>query len=80
MVETPLDLRYVRHPVAYGLHEDRTPSLHLYEDGTWYCFGCRQGGSIYDFAAALWHIGTRRREFLQLRARLTEQFAITTPA
>ncbi len=33
---------------------DTTPSLQLYDDGSWYCFGCQRGGTIYDFAAALW--------------------------
>ena len=52
-------------------HDDRTPSLQLYEDGTWYCFGpCRTGGSIFDFAARAWHTNTRGREFLKLRNRL----------
>ena len=44
-------------------HEDRTPSLQLYEDGTWYCYGaCQAGGSIFDFAARVWrtrHQGPR---------------------
>jgi CHC2 zinc finger len=40
-------------------HEDRTPSLHVYEDPSrgWYCFGCGRGGSIYDLAAVLWRRG-----------------------
>jgi DNA primase len=75
-------------PVASGLqptrsgrvncpfHEDRTPSLQLYEDGSFYCFGCDRGGTIYDFAARLWGIGTERREFLELRARLVGELAI----
>lgn len=55
-------------------HDDRTPSLQLYEDGTWYCFGpCRTGGSIFDFAARAWHANTRGREFLQLRDRLRRE-------
>ena len=33
-LEPLLSLRYVRTPVAYGLHAERTPSLQLYEDGT----------------------------------------------
>ena len=55
-------------------HHDTRPSLQLYADGSWYCFGgCRQGGSIYDFDALLWSTGTKDGEFLQLRARLVEQ-------
>jgi hypothetical protein len=49
---------------------DNTPSLHLYEDGTFYCYGCYAGGSIYDFAGTLWSLETKGRAFLELRARL----------
>ncbi|MGH2886671.1 MAG: CHC2 zinc finger domain-containing protein, partial [Solirubrobacteraceae bacterium] len=62
-------------------HDDRRPSLQLYDDGSWYCFGpCRRGGTIYDFAAALWLTGQSRdgklrgREFLRVRQRLAEIF------
>jgi hypothetical protein len=51
-------------------HPDRTPSLHLYDDGSWYCFSCAKGGSVFDFAASLWSAGTRGPEFLALRDRL----------
>jgi DNA primase len=72
MVETPLDVRCVRHPAAYGLHEDRQPSLHVYDDPGrgWYCFGCARGGSIYDFAALLFGRGTRGEDFIELRREL----------
>jgi hypothetical protein len=56
--------------VACPFHDDATPSLQLYDDGTFYCFGCQAGGSVYDFAARLWHTGTKGREFLALRDRL----------
>jgi hypothetical protein len=55
--------------------------MQLYEDGTWYCFGaCRRGGSIYDFAAALWLTGEPKgRAFIELRARLAEELHLTPP-
>jgi len=55
-------------------HEDRTPSLHVYDepDRGWFCFGCRRGGSIYDLAALLWERGTRGEEFIELRRELEE--------
>lgn len=28
--------------VSCPFHADQTPSLQLYQDGSWYCFGCRQ--------------------------------------
>lgn len=63
--------------IACPFHDDHDPSLQLYDDGTWYCFGaCRRGGSIYDFAGLLWGVGTKRREFLELRARLAEEHGI----
>ena len=33
------------------MHEDRTPSLTIYNDH-WYCYSCNQGGSILDFVMA----------------------------
>lgn len=64
--------------IACPFHEDRTPSLQLYDDGTWYCYGCRRGGSIYDFAALLWGLDTKGEDFLTLRRRLLDQLAITS--
>lgn len=57
-------------------HDDRTPSLHVYEDPErgWTCFGCRRGGSIYDFAAPILGIGTSGDDFLRLQKELTERF------
>lgn len=60
--------------VRCPLHDDRTPSLHVYataEEG-WFCFGCRRGGSIYDLAAALWKRPLRGRGFADLRDDLLE--------
>jgi hypothetical protein len=59
-------------------HEDRTPSLHVYEDPSrgWYCFGCGRGGSIYDLASLLWNRGTRGQEFVALRRELEAQMGL----
>jgi hypothetical protein len=60
--------------VTTGFHDDHTPSLQLYEDGTWYCYGaCKAGGSIFDFASRLWQVETKNRDFLKLRARLADE-------
>ena len=58
--------------VRCPFHEDRTPSLHVYEDPRrgWYCFGCGRGGSIYDFAGLLLGRGTRGEDFIELRREL----------
>lgn len=56
-------------------HEDRTPSFYCYptpEAGT-YCFGCGRGGSLVDFAAALWNVEPRGRGFHDLRRRLASE-------
>ncbi len=65
--------RKVRCP----FHDDRTPSLHVYEapeDGL-FCFGCRfHGHSVYDLAGAMWNLDTRGSDFVELRSRLYELF------
>ena len=60
------------HKARCPFHDDQTPSLHVYDDPErgWYCFGCRRGGSIYDFAGLLWDCGVRGREFVDLRRDL----------
>jgi hypothetical protein len=66
--------------ICCPFHPDDTPSLQLYPGGTFYCFGCQVGGSIYDFAAALWLSGARAGrglrggEFTSIRERLTALF------
>jgi hypothetical protein len=65
--------------LACPFHNDTRPSLQLYQDGTWYCYGCRMGGSVYDFAAAMWDMSTKDREFLELRDRLARALGIATP-
>jgi hypothetical protein len=55
-------------------HQDRNRSMKVYtepERGVW-CFGCMRGGSIYDFAAALWGYGTRGDDFKALRKVIAE--------
>jgi len=63
--------------ISCPFHEDRTPSLHVYEDPEdgWFCFGCkRHGHTVYDLASALWQLDTRGPSFIELRARLYELF------
>lgn len=62
-------------------HQDRTASLQLYEDGTWYCYGaCKAGGSIFDFASRLWLTDTKGAAFLKLRARLADELGVSSHA
>lgn len=60
--------------VPCPFHHDEHPSLHLYESD-WYCFGCRRGGSIIDFAGALWNLHTRGQQALEIRQRLIARFS-----
>jgi hypothetical protein len=61
--------------------QDRTPSLHVYEDPAagWYCFGCGRGGSIFDLGAEVFGLSTRGRDFVELRGRLREALDAWTP-
>lgn len=65
--------------VLCPFHHEIDPSLQLYPDGTFYCYGsgCKKGGTIFDFAAALWFSGTRDQDFLELRQRLARVFRLT---
>jgi CHC2 zinc finger/RepB DNA-primase from phage plasmid len=67
--------------VTCPFHEDRTPSLHVYErpEQGWYCFGCGRGGSIYDLAAELYGVSPQGRGFLRLRVLLQQRFAGWAP-
>jgi hypothetical protein len=64
------------------LHQDRTPSLHVYEhpENGWHCYGCHRGGSVYDLAAALWfstqsaNAQLRGQQFIEVRKRLLAMF------
>lgn len=63
--------------VRCPFHEDRTPSLHVYDhpDDGWCCFAGCGGGSIVDFASRLWGIEPRGAGYHELRRRLLEELA-----
>lgn len=60
-------------------HAETVPSLQLYPDGGFFCFGCRRGGTIFDFAASLWGLRLRGRGFTETVARLADRFALGSP-
>lgn len=60
----------------HGEGTERNPSMRLYET-TFYCFACQRGGSIYQFASALWDTGTRGADFKALRVRLHETLGVS---
>lgn len=61
--------------VLCPLHEEDTPSLHVYDtpEAGWTCYGCPTtggrpaGGDIYSFASRLWGVPIRDRDFIELR-------------
>jgi hypothetical protein len=63
-----------RHFFKCPFHSDedeRTPSLHA-TGIWWYCHGCGEGGSAYDFAARKWGIEPRGEGFKEIRSRLAQ--------
>jgi hypothetical protein len=59
-------------------HRDDDPSLHVFAEPErgWFCFGCRRGGSVYDFAALLWRVNPRGTDFVRLRRELGRAFGL----
>lgn len=57
--------------------QERTPSLMAYDDPAkgWFCFGCDEGGTVYDLAAKLWGLDTRGDDFAKMHSRLREELA-----
>lgn len=64
---TPNRAGYILCP----FHNERTPSLKLYPDGGWYCFGCHTGGSSIDFVMQLFDL-----DFRQAIARMDMDFSL----
>jgi hypothetical protein len=60
--------------VCCPLHEDVTPSCHVYDDPArgWFCFGCGQGGTVYELAALLagYRLPLRGPDFLAVQSVL----------
>jgi hypothetical protein len=77
-VSALLGISVAGRKVRCPFHDDERPSLHVYGSAErgWCCFSCNRGGSIYDLAAELWGMGTKGRDFIQLRQLLLERFAV----
>lgn len=39
--------------ICCPFHSEQTPSLKLYENNTWYCFGCGAHGDVIDFVSKM---------------------------
>lgn len=57
--------------ICCPFHNEKTPSLKLYQDGSFYCFGCGAHGTVIDFAALLFNLDS-----LDAVKRLNEDFAL----
>ena len=60
--------------VCCPFHQEKTPSLKLYSNGGWHCFGCNQGGSVVDFVMKLFDLSP-----LDAVKRLNEDFRLGLP-
>lgn len=49
-IEQMTGQQIVKHKICCPFHQESTPSLHVYDDGSWHCFGaCQRGGDVIDF-------------------------------
>lgn len=50
IVEQLTNQQIERHKVCCPFHHEDSPSLHIYDDGSWHCFGCgAHGRDVIDF-------------------------------
>lgn len=60
--------------ICCPLHREKTPSLKLYDDGSWHCFGCGKGGSSIDLEMELYDLKP-----LDAVRRLNDDFRLGLP-
>lgn len=58
IIERMTNQQVVKHKIVCPFHDDRNPSLHVYEDGGFKCFGCGVAGDVCDFVG-LYLFGTQ---------------------
>ena len=61
-----LNARYGRS-ICCPFHREKDPSLHVFPNQSWYCFGCGKGGDVYDFLGYLQYgdSGTLKPTFIR---------------
>lgn len=57
--------------ICCPFHREKTPSLKLFPDGGWKCFGCGAGGSVIDFVMQLFDLS-----FPQAIVRIDSDFRL----
>jgi len=48
-VERLTGQQITKHKISCPLHEDKTPSMHIYDDGRFHCYACGAHGDVLDF-------------------------------
>lgn len=54
-------------------HHEKTASLKIYDNNSWHCFGCRQGGDVVDMARLYYEL-----DFQDALKQLAADFGITS--
>ena len=49
IIEQMTGEQVTRHKIRCPFHHEETPSLHVFEDDRWHCFGCGKHGDVIDF-------------------------------
>lgn len=60
--------------VLCPLHNERTPSCDFYDNGSFYCNGCKAGGTSIDFVMKLFHVDNKAAA-----RKICEDFGLTIP-
>jgi DNA primase len=55
VVERFTGQRIERHKIYAPWRQESTPSVHIYDDGTWYDYGAGKGGDVIDFVGYCLH-------------------------
>ena len=56
--ETGQEVRYGKN-IHCPFHPDSDPSMTVYQDGRFYCHGCKAQGDLFDFLGRLWECDLR---------------------
>lgn len=60
--------------VLCPLHNENTPSCDFYDNGSFYCNGCKAGGTSIDFVMKLFHVDNKAAA-----RKICEDFGLTIP-
>jgi len=60
--------------ICCPFHMEKTPSLKLYPDGSWHCFGCGASGTVIDFVSKLFDLSP-----LDAVRKINQDFRLALP-